>query len=465
MVRAVYNDGNRTNLESTLVTIHHMITRQIPQPPNDASGNTDGLISRSNSLSSLSPPEGPLLEDFVIRLLSACSGRPQWHQSVSLTNEYGQNLAHMAVALGYMRLLQHVVHWGIDLHAADITGTTALRLAYLFHRNDRSITPTQLASGKFVLGDLGPLPFAPCQSDVGVQLIGPSSRSSMILESEEMEDETISTKDEGLPVEQWINTQANCRAPEATQPQATSLTIAPINARVMHPTDTGPIGDLTCSSPRVDCTVGRKCHQKNPLGIFNPDSTGAPGNEVQSVTAEQGGGSRPSILQATSSAVSSILAWSACERHHEPMPPISPAQVHYPILVTSPLDCQPTPPPVPVMLSGKTAAQPTTTTEEQHTMHNATRKPTDSDAYHHSISLVSPLPTRQVPLFPQRPARCYYAPMVYMDATDNAMGQIYSNNVSARMPEPPPDYRLHHIPNLEVHEAYKGFVYDLCSLS
>ena len=67
--------------------------------------------------------------------------------------------------------------------------------------------------------------------------------------------------------------------------------------------------------------------------------------------------------------------------------------------------------------------------------------------------------SNRVPLFPQQPAR--YGSY----ATNNAMGQMYSNDVAAgpsRTQAPPPNSRFDHIPNHEAHGAYRGFVYDFC---
>lgn len=56
--------------------------------------------------------------------------------------------------------------------------------------------------------------------------------------------------------------------------------------------------------------------------------------------------------------------------------------------------------------------------------------------------------------------------MVYRHATNNPMGPFSVDNVPtgpSRMREPPPDSRFDQSPDPDVHEFYRGFVYDLCS--
>ena len=42
-------------------------------------------------------------------------------------------MAHMAVMLGYLRLLGSLIEWGIDLNLTDFNGSTALHYALNQH--------------------------------------------------------------------------------------------------------------------------------------------------------------------------------------------------------------------------------------------------------------------------------------------------------------------------------------------
>ena len=75
-------------------------------------------------------------EDIAIQILDSYSMHRDWWRAVSRPNEYGQTLAHLAVSLGYTRLLEQLISWKIDLSVRDVTGATALHFACLFDRPD-----------------------------------------------------------------------------------------------------------------------------------------------------------------------------------------------------------------------------------------------------------------------------------------------------------------------------------------
>ena len=149
----------------------------------------------------------------------------------------------------------------------------------------------------------------------------------------------------------------------------------------MHPIDIGSTGSTTRPSSNINCAAGRE-RQKNDQRrttdpAFSP-SVAALEDELQPVAAERRGSLRPSIPQASSTAVSTLLASSARNRHHGLRPPM---------LVADAPDSRSAPPSLP------TADQPTAASEEQHTMLNATQESTDSDPCNPSISSVSLLPS------------------------------------------------------------------------
>ncbi len=98
------------------------------------------------------------LEDISVHFLSTYSTQPNWKQIVSTCNDYGQTLAHIAVTLGYFRLLQHLIRWQIDLNAVDSTGLTALHYSYLFQQEECARFLIHSGVDQFILDDLGRSP-------------------------------------------------------------------------------------------------------------------------------------------------------------------------------------------------------------------------------------------------------------------------------------------------------------------
>ena len=98
------------------------------------------------------------LEDTSILFLSTYSTQSNWKQIVSTCNDYGQSLAHIAVTLGYFRLLQHLIRWQIDLDAVDSTGLTALHYAYIFQQEECAKSLRHSGVDQFIPDDLGRSP-------------------------------------------------------------------------------------------------------------------------------------------------------------------------------------------------------------------------------------------------------------------------------------------------------------------
>jgi hypothetical protein len=71
------------------------------------------------------------LEGWTLRFLALLADKPSWENTVSLTNEHHQTLAHLAVLFRYTTLLKKVTQWGIDVDVQDVNGFTALHYAYL----------------------------------------------------------------------------------------------------------------------------------------------------------------------------------------------------------------------------------------------------------------------------------------------------------------------------------------------
>lgn len=152
-----------------------------------------------------------------------------------------------------------------------------------------------------------------------------------------------------------------------------------MNNGTIHPINIGPTGSTAHPSSHINCAAGRERQQNDRRRTTDPafsPSVATLENELQSVAAERRGSLRPSIPQASSTAVSNLLASSARNRHHGPRLPMS---SHGSLLVANAPDSQSAPPSLP------TADQPTAVSEEQHTMLNAMQDPTGSDPCNPSI--------------------------------------------------------------------------------
>ena len=99
-----------------------------------------------------------------------------------------------------------------------------------------------------------------------------------------------------------------------------------MNTRTRHTIDIGSTGSTARLNSHINCAAGRERQQNDQRRTTDPafsPSVAALENELQSVAAERRGSLRPSIPQASSTAVSSLLASSARNRHHGLRPPMS----------------------------------------------------------------------------------------------------------------------------------------------
>ena len=95
------------------------------------------------------------LEDVSIRFLSAHSKATNWKQIVSLQNDFGQTMAHIAVMLGYPRLLGFLIGWGIDFNLTDLNGSTALHYAFLCNESACAVLLIRSGADELALDELG----------------------------------------------------------------------------------------------------------------------------------------------------------------------------------------------------------------------------------------------------------------------------------------------------------------------
>jgi len=124
----------------------------------DPSLNTN--TTHSNNQAREEPPrlEEGSIENISIYVLRTYSSHSNWKQIVSTCNDYGQNLAHIAITLGYVRLLQHLFRWQIDFNVVDSMGFSALHYAYLFKQEECAKILIHSGVDRFILDDLGRSP-------------------------------------------------------------------------------------------------------------------------------------------------------------------------------------------------------------------------------------------------------------------------------------------------------------------
>ena len=124
---AIASRRNPTLWETTITSVQRAVEESMKQ----ASINLQSYpLEGSCSL------DGSRFEEIAIQILSFYSTQINWRKMVSLPNDNGRTLAHLAVTLGYNRLLERLISWEIDLSVGDSTGATALYFAYLYDRSD-----------------------------------------------------------------------------------------------------------------------------------------------------------------------------------------------------------------------------------------------------------------------------------------------------------------------------------------
>ena len=139
-----------------------------------------------------------LMETAMIEVLGSLCNSPDFHDLISLPNEYGQTLAHWSVLSGLTSLLSHLIGWGMNLRDVDINGFTALHCAYL-RKDYRSIQilerngASQLVKDKI---DRVPADLAPADFFMATPLLAPESELDPEEECPELASTLYSDSDE-----------------------------------------------------------------------------------------------------------------------------------------------------------------------------------------------------------------------------------------------------------------------------
>ena len=207
MLSAISGRYGELQLESALASLLQSVTTSdaCTNPEFRANGDTAPQGPGGPSNNSL---EATHLEDTAGRFLASYSTRPDWNQTISLTNEYGQTLLHISVALGYHSLLQRLVDWNIDLDLQDVTGTTALHLAYLHDRADSITTLVHSGASALLQDHLGRIP-SDLKSDIQNWIVSKDERLCISTEMQadeglEIQVSSQELRAKSLFVQQWV---------------------------------------------------------------------------------------------------------------------------------------------------------------------------------------------------------------------------------------------------------------------
>lgn len=150
-VRHIASRRNPVLWEATMTSMQRVVEAALEQDPQGSGFDASkGLLS----------PDHGQFEEIAIQILSSYSTCYGWKNDVSCSNGYGQTLAHLAVTLGYIRLLARLITWEIDLSVRDTTGATALHFAHLYDHPKCISLLTRSGINQQIRGEFGQKPYA-----------------------------------------------------------------------------------------------------------------------------------------------------------------------------------------------------------------------------------------------------------------------------------------------------------------
>ena len=189
LVKYIASRRNPALWETTMASMQRTVEAALEQGPKGSE------LDASRGLLSLDHGQ---FEESVIQILSAYSTCYDWKKDVSCPNGYGQTLAHLAVTLGYIRLLEQLISWEIDLSVRDTTGATALHFAYIYDHPECVSLLTRSGANQQIRGELGrkpaPLPSLPAPSG---QSAGDDGSTS--IQQEGVQSSTLQGQSETFP--------------------------------------------------------------------------------------------------------------------------------------------------------------------------------------------------------------------------------------------------------------------------
>lgn len=236
-VKYIASQRNPELWETTMTSMQRAVEAALKRSP------TGLELDPSKGL--LSPDHGQI-EEIAIQILTSYSTYDDWKKDVSCPNEYGQTLAHLAVTLGYIRLLEQLISWEIDLSVGDLTGATALHFAYLYEHPECVSLLTRSGANQQIRGELGRKAYAmtwPDDSGASVEgtLDDSSDFTSEHAASITDREETPGTECVSGPKWPREKNRIGPRRAKSLECGTKSLGSADINLNP-HPTDPGAVG-------------------------------------------------------------------------------------------------------------------------------------------------------------------------------------------------------------------------------
>ena len=220
MLKTIYHKADEKTVRKTYASIQQSlatITTHLDPTLNTRSDHSDNR----EGAETCPRPEDVDLEEVSIDFLLAYSVHPNWKQIISACNGYGQTMAHISVTLGYLRLLQHLFTWEIDLNVVDNLGLTALHYAYLFKHGGCAEFLIQSGVNQFILDDLGRSPSdlepsleVSMHSVIGIDSESHADGSSPIERNTEMPDKAGKLYAKYFLVQQWMRQDEDGRMGE-----------------------------------------------------------------------------------------------------------------------------------------------------------------------------------------------------------------------------------------------------------
>jgi len=242
LVKDIASRRNPTLWESILTSMQRAVEAFLEQASKGIEPNTsEGLLSLDHGQ----------FEEIAIQILSSYSTYYDWKKDVSCRNEYGQTLAHLAVTLGYIRLLEQLISWEIDLSVRDTTGATALHFAYLYNHPECVSLLTRSGTNQQIHDEPGRQAYAMTSGASFNETLGDSSdftseRSASITDREETFD--ILTPSGAPKLQNGMPTSAQIEDSDLVAKQILLEAVPAEATRMSSQMATLPTADMT--SPR-----------------------------------------------------------------------------------------------------------------------------------------------------------------------------------------------------------------------
>jgi hypothetical protein len=159
LLKLVYEKADGGSLENAAAIAQQCLQSLTPAPASQGSITTRAVEQQNGISTSHFRLNVAELEEISILFLSNYSRKEEWREIISSRNQFGQTLAHISVMLGYLKLLQHLITWEINLDLTDLTGSTALHYAFLCNKGECAICLILSGAKELARDELGRSPW------------------------------------------------------------------------------------------------------------------------------------------------------------------------------------------------------------------------------------------------------------------------------------------------------------------